>query len=46
MYDKEQDKIIYKPISYVPGLYKIFGKPIISHMSVIDEIIVNAADNF
>lgn len=26
VYDKEQQKIVYKQISYVPGLYKIFGK--------------------
>lgn len=34
VYDAEQDKIIQRDISYVPGLYKIF-----------DEILVNAADN-
>ncbi|XP_068236454.1 DNA topoisomerase 2-alpha isoform X2 [Palaemon carinicauda] len=33
-YDVEEQKIVQKEISYVPGLYKIF-----------DEILVNAADN-
>jgi DNA topoisomerase II len=32
--DAEQKRIVFRPISYVPGLYKIF-----------DEIMVNAADN-
>jgi DNA topoisomerase II len=26
VYDKDQDRIVFKQISYVPGLYKIFGK--------------------
>eukprot|EP00639_Heterosigma_akashiwo_P035014 CAMPEP_0194739546 /NCGR_PEP_ID=MMETSP0296-20130528/88934_1 /TAXON_ID=39354 /ORGANISM="Heterosigma akashiwo, Strain CCMP2393" /LENGTH=128 /DNA_ID=CAMNT_0039650335 /DNA_START=45 /DNA_END=428 /DNA_ORIENTATION=+ len=34
VYDPEQNKIVNKTITYVPGLFKIF-----------DEIIVNAADN-
>jgi DNA topoisomerase-2 len=34
VYDSEGDKIVRKKIKYVPGLYKI-----------IDEILVNAADN-
>lgn len=34
VWDEERQKIVYKTIRYVPGLYKIF-----------DEIIVNAADN-
>ncbi|KAK6346964.1 DNA topoisomerase 2 [Orbilia brochopaga] len=34
IHDKEEDRMVYSEISYVPGLYKIF-----------DEIIVNAADN-
>ncbi|CAK5027799.1 unnamed protein product [Meloidogyne enterolobii] len=34
VYDSEADKLVYREISYVPGLYKIF-----------DEILVNAADN-
>ncbi|PNF31624.1 DNA topoisomerase 2 [Cryptotermes secundus] len=34
LYDEEQDAMVQKEISYVPGLYKIF-----------DEILVNAADN-
>lgn len=34
VYDREQEKILQREISYVPGLYKIF-----------DEILVNAADN-
>ena len=34
VYDADQDKLVYREISYVPGLYKIF-----------DEILVNAADN-
>lgn len=27
VYDKDQDRIIYRQVSYVPGLYKIFGNP-------------------
>lgn len=34
LYDEEQETMVQKEISYVPGLYKIF-----------DEILVNAADN-
>ncbi|KAI1727367.1 DNA gyrase/topoisomerase IV, subunit A domain-containing protein [Ditylenchus destructor] len=34
VYDQEEDKIVQREISFVPGLYKIF-----------DEILVNAADN-
>jgi DNA topoisomerase-2 len=34
VYDSEQDKIVQREVSFVPGLYKIF-----------DEILVNAADN-
>lgn len=34
VYDEPMDKIVKRPVTYVPGLYKIF-----------DEIIVNAADN-
>uniref|UniRef100_A0A7E4ZZX8 DNA topoisomerase 2 n=1 Tax=Panagrellus redivivus TaxID=6233 RepID=A0A7E4ZZX8_PANRE len=34
VYDMEQEKMVMREISYVPGLYKIF-----------DEILVNAADN-
>ncbi|XP_021916593.1 DNA topoisomerase 2-like [Zootermopsis nevadensis] len=34
VYDEEQDLMVWKDISFVPGLYKIF-----------DEILVNAADN-
>ncbi|KAF7637347.1 DNA topoisomerase 2 [Meloidogyne graminicola] len=34
VYDSETDKLVFREISYVPGLYKIF-----------DEILVNAADN-
>jgi DNA topoisomerase-2 len=34
VYDEEQDVMVWKDISFVPGLYKIF-----------DEILVNAADN-
>ena len=26
VYDRETEKIVYKRVSYVPGLYKIFGK--------------------
>jgi len=26
VYDQEQERIVYKSIKYVPGLYKIFGK--------------------
>lgn len=34
VFDQKLDKFVYKNISYVPGLYKIF-----------DEILVNASDN-
>ncbi|CAD5230247.1 unnamed protein product [Bursaphelenchus okinawaensis] len=34
VYDREEEKIVQREVSYVPGLYKIF-----------DEILVNAADN-
>jgi DNA topoisomerase-2 len=34
LYDEEQEAMIQREISFVPGLYKI-----------IDEILVNAADN-
>ena len=34
VYDAETEKIVHRPCTFVPGLYKIF-----------DEIIVNAADN-
>lgn len=35
VYNKETEKLEFREINYVPGLYKIF-----------DEILVNAADNF
>lgn len=35
VYDKEEQKLVFKEIKYVPGLFKIF-----------DEILVNAADNY
>ncbi|OTF79631.1 hypothetical protein BLA29_007916, partial [Euroglyphus maynei] len=34
IWDKDEEKMIFREITYVPGLYKIF-----------DEILVNAADN-
>ncbi|KAK6343214.1 DNA topoisomerase 2 [Orbilia blumenaviensis] len=34
IYSKDEDRMVYSEVSFVPGLYKIF-----------DEIIVNAADN-
>lgn len=34
VWDEDSKRILFKPISYMPGLYKIF-----------DEILVNAADN-
>jgi DNA topoisomerase-2 len=27
VYDKDQDRIVYRQCQYVPGLYKIFGNP-------------------
>ena len=43
---KGEDKLKLKTISYVPGLYKIFGKKgITSWFCILDEILVNAADN-
>ena len=35
VFDEETERMKYKQIEYVPGLYKIF-----------DEILVNAADNY
>lgn len=35
VFNLEEDKLEYREINYVPGLYKIF-----------DEILVNAADNY
>ncbi len=35
VWDETRERLMYRPISYVPGLYKIF-----------DEILVNAADNY
>ena len=26
VYDQKKELIVYRPITYVPGLYKIFGK--------------------
>lgn len=34
VWDENEEKMVYREITYVPGLYKIF-----------DEILVNAADN-
>lgn len=34
VYDAAQESMVYRPVSFVPGLFKIF-----------DEILVNAADN-
>lgn len=34
VYDSNEEKIVQREVSFVPGLYKIF-----------DEILVNAADN-
>jgi DNA topoisomerase II len=43
---KGEDKFREKTISFVPGLYKIFGnKQLLIIYIAIDEILVNAADN-
>jgi DNA topoisomerase II len=43
---KGEDKFREKTISFVPGLYKIFGKVLRNiYIATIDEILVNAADN-
>jgi DNA topoisomerase II len=42
---KGEDKFREKTISFVPGLYKIFGKQLLEIYIAIDEILVNAADN-
>lgn len=34
VYDQEEERLVQREVSFVPGLYKIF-----------DEILVNAADN-
>ncbi len=43
MYNKELQGIELREVTYVPGLYKIFGK---LGLICVDEILVNAADNF
>ena len=40
VYDKETEKIVFKRVSYVPGLYKIFGK------SLINQLMANGQFNF
>ena len=39
-------EIEQRDVKYVPGLYKIFGKYFGEFTRKIDEILVNAADNF
>lgn len=34
VYDQEQNRIDYKQVSYVPGLYKIFGKNKGGHLNL------------
>ena len=50
VFDKEHQKIVYREVKYVPGLYKIFGKILFSSLNsmclCVDEILVNAADNY
>lgn len=38
--------MVWKKISFVPGLYKIFGEFLPKLTDVADEILVNAADNY
>ena len=45
IFDSNKNKFKEKHINYVPGLYKIFGIFTDVNHSV-DEIIVNAADNY
>jgi len=35
VYNKENDEIEYKPVTFVPGLYKIFGKLSISSLPIL-----------
>ena len=47
VYSQKTNKITYEQITYVPGLYKIFGKwCIFVDKCCVDEILVNAADNY
>ena len=47
VFNQETEKLEWREISYVPGLYKIFGKCTLAHIDInLDEILVNAADNF
>jgi DNA topoisomerase-2 len=47
VYDPDEDRIVHKEVKYVPGLYKIFGNLSLKLTSfTIDEILVNAADNY
>lgn len=46
VFDQNEQKIVYKEVRYVPGLYKIFGMCIVSLSFFLDEILVNAADNY
>jgi len=45
VFNEKKEKLLFKEITYVPGLYKIFGKySEIWHL--LDEILVNSADNY
>ena len=49
VFNAETHEIEFREVTYVPGLYKIFGKCL--HvlnlcLTCVDEILVNAADNF
>ena len=47
VFNSQTQEIEFREVTYVPGLYKIFGTSLfMSFLSVLDEILVNAADNF
>ena len=47
VYNNQLKEIEFRMVKFVPGLYKIFGKLILSWSNTfLDEILVNAADNF
>jgi DNA topoisomerase-2 len=45
VFDSKKERLLFKEITYVPGLYKIFGKSL-EFNTLLDEILVNSADNY
>jgi len=46
VFDDKTQRMALRQISYVPALYKIFGNSSLSHLFRLDEVLVNAADNY